>query len=48
LLLKNSNNGCWRIAGLQLRGEWMRKQILPRAFFVRIQGIIDQELKVGQ
>ena len=26
----------------------MRKQIVPRAFFVRIQGIIDQELEVGR
>jgi hypothetical protein len=41
LLLKNSKNRSRRIAGLQLRGEWMRKQILRRAFFVHIQGIIE-------
>jgi hypothetical protein len=40
LLLKNSNNGSRRVAGLHLRGEWMSTQILPCAFFVRIQGII--------
>ena len=34
---------------MQLRGEWMRKQILPSAPFVGVQGIIDYyELEVGQ
>ena len=36
LLLKDSKNGSGRGAGLQLRGEWMRNQILPGAFFVGV------------
>ena len=31
LLLKKSKNGSRRIACLQLRGEWMSAQIVPRA-----------------
>jgi hypothetical protein len=41
LLLKDNKNGTGRLAGLELDGEWMRKQIVLRAFFVRIQGIVD-------
>ena len=48
LLLKKSNNGGRGIAGLQLRGEWMSTQIVPRPFLVRIQGIIEQVLEVGR
>ena len=33
---------------MQLRGKWMRKQILPSAPFVGVQGIINYELKVGR
>jgi hypothetical protein len=48
LLLKNSKNRSWRIAGLELCGKWVRTQIVPRAHFVGIQGSIDYELKVGR
>jgi hypothetical protein len=41
LLLKDGENGAWRVAGLELGGEWMRKQIVFGAFFVRFQCIID-------
>jgi hypothetical protein len=48
LLLKKSNNGGRRIAGLQLRGEWMSTQIVLRPSFVRIQGIIEQDWKLDE
>lgn len=47
LLLKDGKNGSRRVASLELGGEWVRTEILPRAFFVCIQGIIDNELKIG-
>jgi hypothetical protein len=47
LLLKNSDNGAWRVAGLELGSEWMGKKIVPSAFFVRFQRIIDDSLEIG-
>jgi hypothetical protein len=47
LLLKDGEDGGGRIAGLELGGEWMCKQVLLRAFFVRIQGTIDDLLEIG-
>jgi hypothetical protein len=34
LLSKESNNGAWSIAGLELGGERMRQEIYLRSFFV--------------
>lgn len=47
LLSKHVKNGGWRVAGLELGGEWMGKKILRCLFFVRFQGIIEHQLKVG-
>ena len=41
LLMKDGENSGRRVAGLELGGEWMGKQILLRPFFVRFQGVID-------
>jgi hypothetical protein len=41
LLVKDGKNITWRAAGLELGGEWMGKQILFGAFFVRVQRVID-------
>jgi hypothetical protein len=46
--MKDSNNGTGSVTGLELGGEWVRSQILPRTFFVGVQSIIDYELKVGR
>ena len=47
LLSKDSNNGAWTIAELELRGEWIRKKIQFGSVFVRLQGIIENRLKIG-
>jgi hypothetical protein len=41
LLLKHKENGAWRIAGLELSGEWVGKKIVLRALFVCFQSIIE-------
>jgi hypothetical protein len=41
LLPKDGENVAWRVAGLELGGKWMGKQIVPSAFFVHFQRIID-------
>ena len=41
LLLKKGYNVGGRVAGLELGGEWMGQQILPRAFLVHFQRVID-------
>jgi len=41
LLLKHGENTASRIAGLEPVSEWMCEKILPCAFFVRFQGIIE-------
>jgi hypothetical protein len=47
LLLKDGENGGWRVAGLKLGGEWMGEEISLCLFFVRFQCIIEYELEVG-
>jgi len=47
LLLKRDENRAWRIASLELGGKWVRKKIVFCAFFVRLQGIVENELEVG-
>ena len=47
LLLKDGENGGWRVAGLKLSGEWMGEEISLCLFFVHFQGIIEYELEVG-
>jgi len=46
LLSKHVKNGGWRVAGLELGGEWMCKMILRRLFFIRFQGILEYQLEV--
>ena len=41
LLLKDSDDGTGRVAGLELDGEWMCTQIVLCLFFVGVQGVID-------
>ena len=41
LLLKHGENAASRIAGFEPVSEWVRKKIVLRAFFVRLQGIIE-------
>jgi hypothetical protein len=45
---KDSENCAGRVAGLELDGEWVGKQILFRALFVRFQGIIEDDLEIGR
>ena len=44
--MKYGKNGAGRVAALELDSEWMRAQILPRAGFVCVQGIIEYQLEV--
>ena len=39
--MNDGDNGAGRIAGLKLGGEWVCKKVPPRAFFVCLQGIIE-------
>jgi hypothetical protein len=48
LLLKDVENAAWGVAVLELGGECVGAKILPRAFFVRFQGIIENKLEVGR
>jgi hypothetical protein len=41
LLLQQCTNGTGRVAGLELGGERVCKEIRPCAFFVLFQGIVD-------
>ena len=47
LLLKHVENAAWGVAVLELGSEWVGVKIVPRAFFVSFQGIIENELEVG-
>jgi hypothetical protein len=47
LLLKHGENGTWRVAGLELSGERMEKNILLCTLFISFQGIIDYRMEVG-
>jgi len=46
LLLKYGKNGARRLAGLEIRCEWMEKNIVFCLLFVGFQGIIENKLKV--
>jgi len=46
LLLKHKENAARRVAVLKLGREWVRKEILFCASFVRFQGIIKNYVKV--
>jgi hypothetical protein len=41
LLMNNSENGARRVAVLELGDKWMGKKIALCAFFVGLQGIIE-------
>jgi hypothetical protein len=48
LLLKYGENAAGRIAGLEPVSEWVLKEIVLCAFFVRFQGIIENRFEVGR
>ena len=41
LLLKENDNGTWRVTGLEPGGEGMGKKIVICTLFKRVQGIVD-------
>jgi hypothetical protein len=41
LLMNDGENGAGRVAVLELRDKWMGKKIALCAFFVGLQGIIE-------
>ena len=47
LLLKDGTNGTRGIAELEPGGERMYKEVVLRALLIFVQGIIDDQLKVG-
>ena len=47
LLMNEGENGAGRVASLELGSKWMRKKIAFRALFIRLQGIIKHQLKIG-
>ena len=48
LVLKDSQNGGRRVAGVQLDGKWMREKVVFRIFLVRLQGSVEDGLKIGK
>ena len=44
--MKDGKNRAWRIAVLELDGEWMGKETHLGALFVRFQGVIEYYLKI--
>ena len=46
MLLKYGEDGARRLAGLELRREWMRKQIVLCVLFVGFQGVVENKFKV--
>jgi hypothetical protein len=48
LLLKHGENATGQIAGFEPVGERVREKILPGAPFVHFQGLIENQLEVGQ
>jgi hypothetical protein len=48
LLVKDGENGARRVARLKLGSEWMFKEVFLCAFFVCFQGIIENQLEVGE
>ena len=39
--MNEGENGAGGVASLELGGKWMRKKIVFRALFIRLQGIIE-------
>ena len=48
LLLKHGENGARGIAGFEPGGEWVREKVILGACFVRFQGVIENQLKIGR
>jgi hypothetical protein len=48
LLLKRGENTTGRITVFEPVGEWVREEIVLCAFFVRVQGIIENYFEVGR
>ena len=46
MLLKYGENRVRRLAGLELRREWIGKQVVFYALFVDLQGAVKDKLKV--
>ena len=47
LLLKHSEDATGRVAGLELRGEWVDIKVLLCTSLIRFHGIIEYLLEVG-
>jgi hypothetical protein len=48
MLLKYGENAASGITGFEAVGEWVRERIHLGTFFVRFQGIIENESEVGR
>ena len=48
LLSKDVENAAGRLAGFEPVSEWVGEKIVLCALFVRFQGIIENQLKVGR
>jgi hypothetical protein len=46
LLMDNGENGAGRVAALELEGQWMCKKIAFCVLFIRLQGVIKDQLKI--
>lgn len=47
LLMNDSENGAGGVAALELGDEWMHKKIVLCAPFVGLQGIIENQVEIG-
>ena len=47
LLMSDGENGVERVAVLELGDKWMGKKIALCAFFVGLQGIVENQLEIG-
>ena len=45
--MKHDKNAASRITGFELVSKWVREKIVLCASFVRIQGIIENQLEAG-
>jgi hypothetical protein len=46
LLMDDGENGTGRLAALELGGQWMSKKIAFCVLLIRIEGIIENQLKI--
>ena len=46
LLMDEGENGAGRIAALELDGQWMCKKVAFCLLFIRLQSIIENQLKI--